>query len=101
MSEPAFVILAAGDEPESLGRGVNTLMGALEAGEAPMIIFDGAGAHAAAAFAEENHQYHEHFQKVEKHITGACSDCAGAYEVRNKQNEKAIPNEGREQPGHP
>lgn len=45
MSKAAFIILAAGDKPESLGCIVNGLMGALEfteAGGDVKIIFDGA-----------------------------------------------------------
>jgi len=46
MPKAAFVILASGDSPESLGRVVNALMGAyemMESGQEVKIIFDGAG----------------------------------------------------------
>jgi hypothetical protein len=46
MSKAAFVILASGDNPESLGRVVNALMGAyemMESGQEVKIVFDGAG----------------------------------------------------------
>jgi hypothetical protein len=49
MSKAAFVILAAGNQPESLGRVVNALMGALEyieSGAQVHVIFDGAGTQA-------------------------------------------------------
>ncbi len=46
MSKAAFIILAAGDTLESLGRVVNALMGALEyveSGDPAQVVFDGAG----------------------------------------------------------
>jgi len=52
MPKAAFVILASGDSPESLGRVVNALMGVyemVESGKEVKIIFDGAGTQAAAA----------------------------------------------------
>ncbi len=61
MSKSAFVILAAGDTPESLGRVVNAFMAAYEyaqeSGGEAKIIFDGAGTMAAAAFAKKDHKY--------------------------------------------
>ena len=53
MSKAAFIILAAGDTHESLGRVVNAFMGALEyieSGSDVQIIFDGAGTQATAEF---------------------------------------------------
>lgn len=88
MSKAAFVILAAGDTHESVGRVVNAFMGALEyaregGGEA-RIIFDGAGTQAAAEFAKKEHKYHELFEQVRPQIEGACSYCAGAFEVTDQ-----------------
>ncbi len=85
MSKAAFIILAAGDTPESAGRVVNALMGAFEyakdgSGEAK-IVFDGAGTKAAAQFSNKQHKYNELFEKVRGQIEGACSYCAGAYET--------------------
>lgn len=94
MSKTAFVILAAGDPAESLGRVVNAFMGALEcieAGEEHRIIFDGAGTQAAAAFAKPDHKYHKLFEKIRSSLTGACSYCAGAYEVEDQLKEAGIP----------
>jgi hypothetical protein len=94
MSKTAFVILAAGDTPESLGRVVNALMGALEyadSGDDVQIIFDGAGTQAAAGFAQPDHKYHELFQKVRGSIAGACSYCAGAYEVKERLEAAQLP----------
>lgn len=94
MSKAAFVILAAGEEPESLGRVVNGLMGALEyvdAGNDAQIIFDGAGTQAAAEFAKSDHKYNELFEKVRSHVKGACSYCAGAFEATEKLEAAKIP----------
>ena len=93
MSKTAFVILAAGDTHESLGRVVNAFMGALEYAKEnaeTKIIFDGAGTQAAAEFAKSNHKYHELFEQVREQIEGACSYCANAFEVKDKLTEAKI-----------
>lgn len=93
MSKTAFIILAAGDELESLGRVVNAFMAALEhQGDDSeiRIIFDGAGTQAAAAFADSDHKYHDLYQKVSASITGACSYCADAYEVTDDIKQAGI-----------
>jgi hypothetical protein len=90
MSKAAFVILASGDSPESLGRVVNALMGAyemMESGQEVKIIFDGAGTHAAASLSEPNHKYHKYhdlFKLVQSKVSGICSYCANAYGVAPK-----------------
>lgn len=94
MKKTAFVILAAGEEPESMGRVVNALMGALEfkdTGEEIQLIFDGAGTMAAAAFADPDHKYNELFEKVRCCIRGACGYCADAFEVTEKVEKAGIP----------
>lgn len=94
MSKAAFIILAAGDTHESLGRIVNALMGALEytaGGGDVQIIFDGAGTQAAAEFAKPDHKYHELFEKVRGSIAGACSYCAGAFQVKEKIEAAKLP----------
>ncbi len=94
MKKTAFIILADGKEPESVGRVVNALMGALEfkdSGEEIQIIFDGAGTQAAAAFADPEHKYNELFEKVRGFVRGACSYCADAYEVTEKVEKAGIP----------
>jgi hypothetical protein len=87
MSKAAFVVLAAGDQPESLGRVVNALMGALEyieSGAEVHVIFDGAGTQAAAELAKADHKHHELFEKIRSRVTGVCSYCAGVYEVKER-----------------
>ena len=93
MTKVAFIILAAGDTHESLGRVVNALMGALEytsIGESVMVIFDGAGTSAAASLVDSEHKYHDLFQKVRQHVS-VCSYCAGAYEVKDKIEAAGLP----------
>lgn len=94
MSKAAFIILAAGDAPESLGRIANGLMGALEFAESGgdvKIIFDGAGTQGAAALAASDHKYHDLFGKVRSKISGVCSYCAGAYGVKDKVAAAGLP----------
>jgi hypothetical protein len=84
MSKAAFVILASGDNPESLGRVVNALMGAyemMESGREVKIIFDGAGTQAAAAL----------FELVRGKVSGICSYCANAYGVASKIEQVNLP----------
>ncbi len=94
MQKTAFVILAAGEEPESMGRVVNALTGASEfigSGEEIQIIFDGAGTQAAAAFGSQGHKYNDLFEKVRHFVRGACSYCADAYEVSEKVEKAGVP----------
>lgn len=93
MSKAAFIILAAGDTHESLGRVVNALMGALEyveRNEPVHIVFDGAGTQAAAELAKDDHKYHELFERVRTAVT-VCSYCAEAYEVTAKIKAANLP----------
>lgn len=103
MSKAAITILAAGDEPESLGRVVNAFMATLEykeSGSDVRVVFDGAGVQAAVAFADSGHKYHELFQRIRDRIAGVCDYCAGAYEVKDQVREQGLPllNEFK---GHP
>jgi hypothetical protein len=94
MSKAVFIILAAGRYPRKPRSRSQRFHGALEyapegGGEA-QIIFDGAGTQAAAAFAKKDHKYNELFEKVRGQIEGACSYCAGAFEVTDKIKEAKI-----------
>jgi len=94
MPKAAFVILASGDSPESLGRVVNALMGAyemMESGEEVKIIFDGAGTQAAAALSAPDHKYHDLFRFVQSKVSGICSYCANAYGVAAKIEQANLP----------
>ena len=53
-----------------------------DAGDAVTVVFDGAGTKAAAAFAEESHDYHELYAAVQDTVAGACDYCAGAFGVK-------------------
>ncbi len=93
MIKVAFIILAAGDTHESLGRVVNALMGAfeyVELGETVQIVFDGAGTQAAAELARDDHKYHELFEKVRAAVA-VCSYCAEAYKMTDKIKEANLP----------
>jgi hypothetical protein len=94
MLKAAFVVLASGDSPESLGRVVNALMGAyemVESGQEVKIIFDGAGTQAAAALSAPDHKYHDLFRLVQSKVTGICSYCANAYGVPPKIEQANLP----------
>jgi hypothetical protein len=94
MLKAAFVILASGDSPESLGRVVNALMGAyemMESGQEVKIIFDGAGTQAAAALSAPDHKYHDLFRLVKGKVSGICSYCANAYGVAPKIEQANLP----------
>jgi len=94
MSKAAFVILASGDNPESLGRVVSGLMGAyemMESGREVKIIFDGAGTQAAAALSAPDHKYHELFKLVQSKVSGICSYCANAFGVAPKIEQANLP----------
>jgi hypothetical protein len=94
MSKAAFVILASGDSPESLGRVVNALMGAyemMESGQNVKIIFDGAGTQAAAALSAPDHKYHDLFRLVQSKVSGICSYCANAFGVAPKIEQANLP----------
>lgn len=87
MPKAAFVILASGDSPESLGRVVNALMGAyemMESGQEVKVIFDVAGAQAAVALSAPDHKYHDLFRLVQSKVSRICSYCANAYGVEPK-----------------
>lgn len=103
MSKAAFIVLAAGDTPESLGRVVNAFTGAreyIDGGGEVQIIFDGAGTKAAAAFAKSEHKYNELFERVRSRVTGVCAYCAGAYGVKDQIEASQLPL-AEEFEGHP
>jgi hypothetical protein len=81
---PAFIILASGDNPKSLGRVINALMGAyeiMENGGEVKIIIDGAGTQAAAALSAPDHKYHDLFKLLHSNVSGICSYRANAFGV--------------------
>jgi hypothetical protein len=94
MPKAAFVILASGDSPESLGRVVNALMGVyemVESGKEVKIIFDGAGTQAAAALFAPDHKYHDLFKLVQGKVSGVCRYCANAFGVAPQIEQANLP----------
>lgn len=83
----AVVVLAGTETKEALGRTVNAMVAAREfknAGDDVRVIFDGAGVLSAAAFADDQHQYHGLLAAVKDNVHGVCDYCAGAFEVKDK-----------------
>lgn len=82
MAKIAIVVLADTESHGDLGRAVNALMTAQEAGEAGdevRLIFDGAGTKWIGELANPEHRSHRLYQGVKGLITGACSHCASAF----------------------
>jgi hypothetical protein len=103
MTQIAFVVLADTQSIGDLGRVVNAMEGvkeSVEAGDDFKLIFDGAGTKWPAKLVDESHDYHELFQDVREHITGACQYCAGAFGVRDTLESEEIPLVD-EHDGHP
>lgn len=86
--EPTAILVLAGTESKAdLGRVVNALQIARELHEADdgvTVIFDGAGTQWVPALADEQHKYHDLFEKTRSVIAGACSYCADAYAVKDE-----------------
>ncbi len=94
MARIAYVLLADTETPGDMGRAVNALEGALESieeGDEVRIIFDGAGTKWVGALADEDHDYHDLYARVEDHVAGACQYCAGAYGVKNAVKRARVP----------
>lgn len=94
MLKSAIVVLASTETHEGLGRAVNALQTAREmkkAGDDVKIIFDGAGAVAAATIADPENQSHKLYQMVEDRVAGVCSFCADAFGVKEQVESAGIP----------
>ncbi len=82
MAKIGIVVLADIETHGDLGRVVNALLTAREAGEAGdevRLIFDGAGTRWIGELANPEHRSHPLYQAVKGQITGACRYCAGAF----------------------
>jgi len=93
VAKVGIVVLAAGDNPESLGRVVNALMSAREfkdGGDEVTVVFDGAGTMAASSFGASSHDYNEVFESVRDTVAGACDYCSGAYQVKEEVQQVGI-----------
>lgn len=91
----AFVILAGGKSPESMGRLMNGLVAAKEANEAGdevRLIFDGAGTKGLARISEPHDDCsNKIYDELKDSITGACQYCAQAFGVKDELEMKQIP----------
>ncbi|MBW3605117.1 MAG: hypothetical protein KY460_09455 [Actinobacteria bacterium] len=79
----AIVVLADIETHEALGRAVNAMVTALdckEAGDDVQLIFDGGGTRWPPVLADEDHQAHDLYTRIEDTVRGACSYCADAFE---------------------
>ncbi len=82
MAKIGIVVFADTETHADLGRVVNALLAAREAGEAGdevRLVFDGAGTKWIGELANPEHRSHRLYQGVKGRITGACRYCAGAF----------------------
>ena len=89
----AVVVLADKEGIENLGRVVNAMETVKEfkqANEEAHLIFDGAGTRWFAEFSKPDFKYKELYNSVKDKITGACSYCASAYQVKDKVESENI-----------
>lgn len=94
MLKIAIVILAGTETHEGLGRVVNALETAkeLQAHEDDVrIVFDGAGAQAAATLADPEHRMHRLFGQTQDSIHGVCKFCAKSFGVTEQIQSANIP----------
>src|SRR6266540_7331709 len=84
MPKAALVIFAGTEGREGVGRVANALVTAKEfkeTGDDVTIVFDGAGTTWIGTLNDPSHRYHDAFEEVRDRIAGACSYCAGRYDV--------------------
>lgn len=94
MPKIAIVILAGTETHEGLGRVVNALETAKEFqahGDEARIVFDGAGAQAAATLADPGHRMHRLFSQTRESIHGVCKFCAQSFGVTEQIKAADIP----------
>ena len=94
MPRIAVVLLAGTGTPTDMGRMANALETAAEAAEAGdelRLILDGAGTTWIPALADAEHKYHDLYQEIKPHITGACEYCANAYGVKQAVLREEVP----------
>lgn len=94
MAKISVVILADIDDHASMGRVTNALelvKEAKEAGDDVELVFDGAGAVAAVAIADSDHDLHRLYSLVEDKVSGVCRFCARAFHVYDQAEELGLP----------
>ncbi len=93
MTKGAIVVLAGTEGREAIGRIANALVTTREfkeAGDAVVLLFDGAGTQWIGQLVDPEHKYHSAFQAVRDVVAGACSYCAAAYGVERSVAEAGI-----------
>jgi hypothetical protein len=93
MAKAPAIVFADTDTREGLGRVVNALTMAKEfkeAGDEALVTFDGAGTGWVGELSREDHSYHRLFGDVRDVLGGACSDCAGAYGVKEQMQQAGV-----------
>jgi hypothetical protein len=94
MAKIAIVLLADTESHGDLGRAVNALITAKEAGESGdelRLILDGAGTKWVGEFANPDHRSHRLYQDVKGLITGACGYCASAFGAKEAVEAEGVP----------
>lgn len=94
MAKIAIVILADTETHGDLGRAVNALMAAREAGEAGdelRLIFDGAGTKWIGTLADSSHPSHALYETIQDQITGVCQHCAKAFGATEAVHDAGVP----------
>lgn len=84
MLKVAIVILTDTTPADGLGRVVNALMAAKEfksANDDVQVIFSGAGTKWIGELNKPEHLLHSVYKELKTSIVGACSFCAGAFDV--------------------
>ena len=87
MAKACVVLLADTDTHEAMGRMANALTCAkdfVDAGDAAVLIFDGAGTKWVPELDAQDHRYHRIYAELQDHIAGACSYCAKEFGVKEK-----------------
>jgi hypothetical protein len=93
MAKAATIIFADTESPEGLGRVVNALTTAKEfkeAGDAAIVIFDGAGTKWIVELSQDDHKYHGLFEGLRDVVGGACAYCANAYGVKDRVEQAGV-----------
>ena len=103
MVKAAVLMLADTETHEDLARMVNGLTAAREfkdAGDDVQIIFDGAATKWPGELADEGHKAHKLYQTVADQVSGACGQCARAFQVEQSVQDAEV-DLLKEYHGHP
>lgn len=90
----AIVVLADTETHEQLGRVVNALEAVKEFKEGKddvQLIFDGAGTKWVVELSKPDHRVHALYETVKDKVSGVCSFCAQAFEVKDQVKTCGVP----------